>query len=146
MASRVCDGESAQGRLAATVALCCVSTKRVLLGLRFHEPWRDYYCWPGGKLEMGETPEQAAFRELREETGIEIVKPHILKARNVCLQTPDGTQKFNVTSFLCGVDDEPTPQRSTELHAAWFTFDDARKLLMTKESLAVLEALRVLVS
>lgn len=28
------------------------------------------FCLPGGKIEVGELPEEAAFRELKEETGL----------------------------------------------------------------------------
>lgn len=44
----------------------------VLLVKRGREPSRGYYAFPGGRVEMGETAEQAARRELREETGLEI--------------------------------------------------------------------------
>lgn len=34
-----------------------------------------YYDIPGGKIEEGETSEEAAIREFQEETGIEIINP-----------------------------------------------------------------------
>jgi 8-oxo-dGTP pyrophosphatase MutT (NUDIX family) len=42
-----------------------------------HRPLQDDWTLPKGKLEPGETPEQAALREVREEAGLscEIVRP-----------------------------------------------------------------------
>jgi len=37
-----------------------------------HRAGLDYYVFPGGGVEEGETPEQAAVREAMEELGIEI--------------------------------------------------------------------------
>lgn len=52
-----------------------VSTENTVLLLRGGDPGRpDAGTWwftPGGGLEEGETPEQAARRELAEETGLE---------------------------------------------------------------------------
>lgn len=38
-----------------------------------HRAGLDYYVFPGGGVDEGETPEQAAIRETREELGIEVV-------------------------------------------------------------------------
>lgn len=43
---------------------------QVLLVRRHSWPFRDYWAIPGGFVELDETLEQSAMRELREETGV----------------------------------------------------------------------------
>lgn len=45
---------------------------RLLLCRRAHDPSYGLWCAPGGFMEKGETLEQAAARELEEETGVRI--------------------------------------------------------------------------
>ncbi|MGD9972767.1 MAG: NUDIX hydrolase [Desulfatirhabdiaceae bacterium] len=56
-----------------TPASCLVvlnDRRDVLLVKRNVAPKSGFWCLPGGFIEMGEHPEEAALRELREETGI----------------------------------------------------------------------------
>ena len=44
----------------------------ILATLRSHGEYRGYGEFPGGKLEEGETPQQAAVREVREELSADV--------------------------------------------------------------------------
>mgnify|MGYP003303840922 CR=1 FL=1 len=44
--------------------------EKVLFCIRAKEPYKGLYNFVGGKVEEGETNEEAAYRELFEETGI----------------------------------------------------------------------------
>lgn len=61
-------------RPCVTVDLVVVSKsmpRRVLLIRRRHDPFAGCWALPGGFIDMDETLEQSARRELKEETGIE---------------------------------------------------------------------------
>lgn len=54
----------------ASVGVLVVSDGKILSGTRHNDFGYGLICGPGGHVEEGETPEQAAFRETEEEFGI----------------------------------------------------------------------------
>jgi len=51
---------------------------RMLLIVRGHEPGKGLWSVPGGRIEPGETDEQAVVREVAEETGLRVVCGRLL--------------------------------------------------------------------
>lgn len=77
-------------RVGAGVGVILFRKGKILLGKRNPDPdkadsaFRSSGTWslPGGKLEWGETFEQAAIREVKEETGIVIKNSQVISLHN----------------------------------------------------------------
>lgn len=73
---------------------CIVITKevdaKVLLIQRADEPYIGCWAFPGGFLNMDETTEQCAIRELEEETGLKVNDVHQIGAYSKVDRDPRG--------------------------------------------------------
>ena len=58
--------------IAAAVAVIMECQGKILFGVRRHEPQQGMLDLPGGFVDSGETVEEAARRELKEELGIDL--------------------------------------------------------------------------
>jgi 8-oxo-dGTP diphosphatase len=54
------------------VGVALVEEGKILLVRRGHDPGKGLWAVPGGKVDFGETLREAAVREVREETGLEV--------------------------------------------------------------------------
>jgi ADP-ribose pyrophosphatase YjhB (NUDIX family) len=58
--------------VAAAVAVIIESRGKILFGIRKNDPGRGMLDLPGGFVDPGESAEECARREVREETGVDI--------------------------------------------------------------------------
>ncbi len=72
---------------------------KIFVTQRGYGDWKDWWEFPGGKMESGETPEEALVREIREELSAEISVDEFL-----CTVEYDYPQ-FHLTMhcFLCSL-------------------------------------------
>ena len=54
------------------VAAIILKDKKLFATQRGYGDWKDWWEFPGGKMEAGETPEDALKREIREELSTDI--------------------------------------------------------------------------
>lgn len=70
---------------------------------------QDFYDIPGGGIEKGETSEQTAIREFKEETGMEIINPKY--AGNLVIEYPN--RVFDMDIFITS-EYKGTPKETNE--------------------------------
>ena len=111
----------------AVTADCVVMTLetrvRVLLIERGNEPYKGHWAIPGGFLNMDETTEQCAIRELEEETGLRIDKVHQIGAYSKVDRDPRGR---TISVAYLAIIEEPLEARGQDdaAKAKWFYIDD----------------------
>lgn len=102
---------------------CVVFTKeeepKVLLIQRGNEPYKGCWAFPGGFMNMEETAEECAVRELKEETGLTVKQIQQIGAYSKVDRDPRGR---TISIAYLAIVDAPTAVSGMDdaAKAAWF--------------------------
>ena len=116
-------------RIGAGVGVLILRAGKVLLGKRHEDPEKarsalngaGTWTMPGGKLRFGETFEQAAARELEEETGLKPTHLHVITVQNDMTETAH----FITVGVLAEVSGEPAVMEPETITCwEWHSLDD----------------------
>lgn len=115
----------------AGVGMVCYSKdhNKVVLQKEFRLATNEYvYNFPAGLIDQGETPEETAKRELKEETGLDMVNLLAVLPPSFASQ---GTSDEKMVIVICEVDGEikESSFADEEIEAKWYDKKDVKKLL-----------------
>ena len=112
---------------------------RIFATQRGYGEWKDWWEFPGGKMEAGETPQQALKREIREELDAEIEVGELL--RTIDYDYP----AFHLTMecFLCSIVSGKLTLLEHE-NAAWLSEEKLKSVKWLPADVEVLENLKEL--
>jgi len=110
---------------------------RIFATQRGYGDFKDWWEFPGGKMEAGETPEEALVREIREELSAEISVDEFL-----CTVEYDYPQ-FHLTMhcFLCSLIGEALHLNEHEA-AKWLMKDELDSVKWLPADVKVVEAIK----
>ena len=101
---------------------------------RGYGDWKDWWKFPGGKMEQGETPEEALVREIREELSTEISVDKFL-----CTVEYDYPQfHLKMHCYLCSLLTETLYLNEHEA-ARWLTKDELNNVKWLPADIKVVE-------
>lgn len=104
------------------------SKLKVLLIQRAKDPFKDRWALPGGFVDMEETLEEAALRELEEETGVK----DLFVEQLYTFGAPDRDPRGRVISVayyaLVNLEEHPVEAASDARHVRWFELEHLPKL------------------
>ena len=119
------------------VAAIILKGDKIFATQRGYGEWKDWWEFPGGKMEMDETPEEALKREIREELSTEISVDDF-----VCTVEYD-YPKFHLTMhcFLCSLQMEALHLNEHEA-ARWLSQNELESVRWLPADLEVVEKIK----
>lgn len=116
---------------------------KVLLVKRKFAPSRGFWAIPGGKIKLGETMQQAAEREIFEETGIHIIAEKPIHSFDLIQRDETGKIRFHyvIVDLLAKYAGGELKAGDDVTEAAWFSLDELRRIKLNQSTKQLLHKL-----
>jgi 8-oxo-dGTP diphosphatase len=110
-----------------------VSEGRTLLIRRGHPPLEGQWSIPGGTLELGETLQEGASRELLEETGIEVRVGELIEVFDRVYHDEEGRIRYHfvIADYICEAVSGEAQAGGDATDVAWAREDELEKFSLT---------------
>jgi 8-oxo-dGTP diphosphatase len=107
---------------------------QILLEKRKNNPGRGKWSIPGGLVELGESLEQTAIREVKEETGLVVSGPELIDVVSNVTLDDDGRIRYHfvILDYFLKLEGGTPDATSDAEELRWVSFDDVEKYDLTK--------------
>ena len=105
------------------VAAVIIRDNQVFATQRGYGEWKDWWEFPGGKIEPGECPQEALKREIKEELDAEICVEKLLQT----IEWDYPTFHLTMHCFICSLESESLHLNEHEA-SKWLTKDKIKSV------------------
>ncbi len=109
---------------------------KFLLIKRGKAPYLGHWSLPGGSQEVGETLEEAAIRELKEETDLTATNMKFAKIRDRITYDEDGALKYHfvLATFVTNAFTGQARALDDAADIGWFSLEEMKTMLTTPDT------------
>lgn len=120
------------------VAAIIIKNNQIFATQRGYGEFKDWWEFPGGKINLGETPVIALAREIKEELDLEInIKEHF-----ITVEYDYPNFHLNLQCFLCTIK-AGSPKLLEHENSAWLNKDQLDSVQWLPADITIIEKLKV---
>lgn len=116
------------------VAAIIIKNNQVFATQRGYGEWKDWWEFPGGKIEPGECPQEALKREIKEELDAEISVGELLQT----IDWDYPTFHLTMHCYICSLESESLHLNEHEA-SAWLTKDELDSIQWLPADITILD-------
>jgi 8-oxo-dGTP diphosphatase len=119
-------------------AALIIKNKKILIARRASNvPYSGFYEFPGGKIEENETPQEALYREIQEELGIESKIGKFFKEIKI-------GKKFLLKCYFTHIEEKDIPNMKLRVHNdfQWVDLNNYTEYQLLPADIEIMEDLK----